>query len=75
MVVAPDKVSHFLAGAAITAIVTLYTGVPLWGVLACIIAGVGKELYDLTGRGTPDIMDAVATVLGAVVILPYIIIT
>ena len=31
MVVAPDKVSHFLAGAAITAIVTLYTGVPFWG--------------------------------------------
>lgn len=65
-----DKQAHFLAGAAIAATLALYTGLPLWGILACIVAGVGKELYDLTGRGTPDVMDALATIAGSVVVLP-----
>ena len=67
-----DKQAHFWAGAAIAASVTLYTN-PLIGLAACIVAGVGKELRDATGRGTPDIWDAVATVAGAVVILPLFI--
>ena len=64
-----DKQAHFLAGAAIASSVTLYTN-PLIGLAACIAAGVGKELRDATGRGTPDIWDAVATVAGSVVLLP-----
>ena len=67
-----DKQAHFWAGAAIAASVTLYTN-PFIGLLACIAAGVGKELRDATGRGTPDVWDAVATVAGSVVILPLLI--
>ncbi len=67
-----DKQAHFWAGAAIAASVTLYTN-PFLGLLACIVAGVGKELRDATGRGTPDVWDAVATVAGSVVILPLLI--
>ncbi len=67
-----DKQAHFWAGAAIAASVTLYTN-PLIGLAACIVVGIGKELRDATGRGTPDVWDAVATVAGAVVILPLLI--
>ena len=65
-----DKQAHFLAGAAIAASVTLYSA-PHWGFFACCVAAVGKEIYDATGRGTPDKWDAVATIVGSVVILPY----
>jgi len=64
-----DKQAHFWAGAAIAASVTLYAG-PLFGLAACVLAGAGKEVYDATGRGTPDVWDFVATAAGAVVILP-----
>tara|TARA_R110000850_G_C9826838_1_gene452953 strand:- start:651 stop:884 length:234 start_codon:yes stop_codon:yes gene_type:complete len=67
-----DKQAHFWAGAAIAASVTLYTN-PLIGLAACIVVSIGKELRDATGRGTPDVWDAVATVAGAVVILPLLI--
>lgn len=30
------------------------------------LAGIGKELYDLTGRGDPTVPDAVATSLGSI---------
>ena len=65
-----DKQAHFLAGAAIAASVTLYSA-PHWGFFACCVAAVGKEIYYATGRGTPDKWDAVATIVGSVVILPY----
>ena len=67
-----DKQAHFLAGAATAASVTLYTA-PLWGFLACCVVAVGKETWDATGRGTPDKWDAIVTVLGSVVILPYLV--
>jgi len=66
-----DKQAHFLAGAAIASTVSLY-GYPLVGLLLCVVAAVGKELYDATGRGTPDVWDAVVTILGGTVVLPYI---
>ena len=66
-----DKQAHFLAGAAIASTVSLY-GYPLVGLLLCVVAAVGKEIYDATGRGTPDVWDAVVTILGGTVVLPYI---
>ena len=66
-----DKQAHFLAGAAIAASVTLYLG-PLLGIIACVITALTKELYDATGRGTPDIWDFIATVSGCVVLLPLL---
>lgn len=73
MKIAPDKISHFLAGAAIAASVTLYAD-PVSGFIMCCLAAVGKELYDATGRGTPDKWDAIATILGSVVILPLFVV-
>jgi len=72
VIIAIDKKAHFLAGAAIAASVALYS-TPLIGVSACLIIGAGKELYDMTGRGTPDIWDFIATACGSVVVLPLIV--
>ena len=61
-----DKKKHFVAGFAITAVVSLFFGY-IVGAIASVIAAAGKELYDkATGKGTPEILDFVATVLGAV---------
>jgi len=39
-------------------------------VFGVIFAAIGKELYDLLSkRGTPEIMDAVATILGGAVVV------
>ena len=67
-----DKQAHFFAGAAIASTITLYGDNAMWGLGACVVAAIGKELYDATGRGTPDVWDAVATVLGGAVVLPLI---
>jgi len=67
-----DKQAHFFAGATIASTVTLYGGSAVWGLGACVVAAIGKELYDASGRGTPDVWDAVATVLGGAVVLPLI---
>ena len=69
-----DKQAHFLAGAAIASTVTLYAN-PVLGLVLCVVAAVGKELYDATGRGTPDVWDAVVTILGGTVVLPYILLS
>jgi hypothetical protein len=37
-----------------------------------VVAAIGKELYDASGRGAPDVWDAVATALGGAVVLPLI---
>jgi len=60
-----DKQAHFLAGLAIMLGVSLFGGWVL-GLAAAVVAGIGKEVYDMTGRGTPDYMDAIATSLGGV---------
>ena len=60
-----DKQAHFLAGLAIMLGVSLFGGWVL-GLAAAVVAGIGKEVYDMTGRGTPDYMDAIATGLGGV---------
>ena len=59
-----DKKKHFVAGFAITAIVSLFFGYII-GVIVAVIAA-GKELYDkVTGTGTPEVLDFVATIVGA----------
>lgn len=64
--IALDKQAHFWAGAAIASTVTLYS-TPLTGLGVAAIAALGKELFDLSGRGTPDIKDFLCTVAGAIV--------
>lgn len=61
----PDKVLHFAAGAVVASAAYAVTG-SLWGaVLAAALAGAAKEAYDATGRGTVDLWDFIATVVGA----------
>ena len=67
-----DKQAHFFAGAAIASTIALYSGDAVWGLGACVVAAIGKELYDASGRGTPDVWDFVATALGGAVVLPLI---
>lgn len=67
--IAFDKQAHFWAGAAIAASVALYIN-PAYGLVTGVLAGAAKELYDRTGRGTPDFKDFLATALGATVVLP-----
>lgn len=64
-----DKQAHFWAGAAVAASVALYIN-PAYGLVTGVLAGAAKELYDRTGRGTPDFKDFLATALGATVVLP-----
>jgi hypothetical protein len=62
-----DKQAHFWAGAAIAASVTLYVGNPIYGMMAGVFAGLAKELRDLSGHGTPDYKDFLATAAGAII--------
>ena len=63
-----DEVLHFVAGALIAAFASYLFGAMTGFVLAVAI-GAGKELhaYLRPETNTPDVLDFVATVLGAVV--------
>lgn len=61
-----DKKLHFIAGLAL-ALVISFAITPLVGFIAASACGVGKELYDMTGRGTPEWMDLWYTVAGGTV--------
>lgn len=61
-----DKDRHALAGAAIATATAAATGSDRAGLAAGIVAGVGKELADMRGRGhTASWKDAAVTVAGA----------
>jgi hypothetical protein len=63
----PDKCGHFIAGLLIYA--PLHFIDPVVGLIGAAVAAVGKEVYDYLHRGnhTPDVWDAVATMLGGLV--------
>lgn len=66
MSIPTDKKKHFFAGFAITAVVSLFFGYII-GAVAAILAGAGKEAYDkVTGKGTPEVLDFVATAAWAI---------
>lgn len=65
-----DKRAHFLAGAATASTAALY-GMPPGGALALVVGiAAAKEVWDGFGHGTPEVADFIATVLGAIVLLP-----
>lgn len=64
---ATDKRAHFLAGAAVSGVVTDYTGSKVKGCLAGLGVGILKEVYDNKRHGQPDAMDALATGAGCTV--------
>ena len=63
-----DKQLHFYSGGMLAGLLMpLSVQLAVFGV---IFAAIGKELYDLLSkRGTPEIMDAVATILGGAVVV------
>jgi len=72
---AEDKKKHLVVGLMIAAAVfvaCLVAGIPASGELAfaaAVLAGIGKEAYDATGRGNVELMDALATAAGG---LPFL---
>lgn len=69
-VIAPDKANHFVYGATVAALGGLHSVAA--GAVACVVVAVAKELHDRKTRtGTPELADALWTVLGgAVALLP-----
>lgn len=65
-----DKITHALAGAAIAAALLPWGVIP--ALLAVVVAAVGKELWDAQGHGTPDVYDAMATVIGGVLMASWL---
>lgn len=65
--IAPDKVAHFAGGVLIFAALSWFS--ILAAFIAVVVAAVGKEIYDSRHKDvhTPDVWDAVATILGGVV--------
>ena len=65
MSVPKDKVMHFCAGLALSMLAgLLYT--PFWGLATAAVVGALKEIiWDwLLKKGTPELLDFAATVLG-----------
>ena len=57
-----DKLVHFLCGLVIALTVGLYTA-PCIGLIAAVLAGVAKEIYDIKGTKF-NILDFVYTSFG-----------
>lgn len=68
--IALDKITHTLAGAAIAAALMPWGVIP--ALLAVAVAAVGKEVWDAHGHGTPDRIDALATVIGGVIMASWL---
>ena len=66
MKIADDKKLHFLAGVIICVLVALIFKSPMYGLIASVIAGIGKEIYDYYDYGKFDFADALATFVGGI---------
>lgn len=65
--IAKDKVYHFLAGAFI-ALCLIWVNITLALVVVGVVA-FGKEIYDKYYGGTPEVADAVWTIIGGIVMV------
>jgi VanZ family protein len=67
-----DKANHFVYGAVITSLLTCFHDVSV-GIIVCAVIALLKEFYDsMHPSHRPEIKDAVATILGGLVVaLPY----
>lgn len=63
------KLAHCLVGAVILFSFSTFGIVPAF--CAVMFAATAKELYDHTGRGTPELLDAVATLAGGAALLGW----
>ena len=59
-----DKANHFIYGLGLF-IALAFAHDPIFALALVVAVGIVKEVYDkVTGTGTPDVWDAVATSLG-----------
>lgn len=65
----PDKIQHIDAGLSIVATAKGLGANDLQALCLSALAGGAKELFDLSGYGTPDPWDAGATALGGIAAL------
>lgn len=66
MFIPDDKKKYFMAGVVIAALFSMIAGY-VCGFLAAITAVAFKETYDkLRGKGTPELLDFIATAAGAI---------
>jgi hypothetical protein len=60
-----DKANHFIAGTLIYVLSAIIFS-PFIAIIPVIVIGLGKEVYDyITKKGTPDVIDFLFTILGA----------
>jgi hypothetical protein len=66
-----DKQAHFWAGMAIASACVAYSTAPWAAFVFTVMVAAGKEVWDkVSGTGTMDFWDFVATALGAAAVLP-----
>ena len=65
-----DKQLHLLVGCTVAG--AMHPFGLLAAVLALLIVGVGKEVYDHFGNGTVDVYDAIATFAGGAAMLGWL---
>jgi hypothetical protein len=67
-----DKKLHMIVGFIISLSAIFIPA--MWALFAVIVIGAFKEIYDkLSGKGTPEVLDFVATVAGGLpVIMAYL---
>ena len=61
-----DKKYHFIAGVIVCILVSLIFKNPMYGLIASVIAGIGKEIWDYFDYGKFDFADALATWVGGI---------
>ena len=64
-----DKLYHFIAGLMIMAVLGVMFGLGAWAIIAVVIAAVAKEIIDYKAYGLFDIKDALATIIGGIVLM------
>lgn len=62
-----DKINHFVVGQAV-ALVLLLIGWEI-SLMAVVLIAISKEVWDNQGNGNVEFLDALATVLGGIVIV------
>lgn len=62
-----DKINHFVAGQAV-ALVLLLIGWEI-SLMVVVLVAISKEAWDSQVNGTVELLDALATILGGIVIV------
>lgn len=64
-----DKANHFIAGTLTYCLASLFL-TPMVALIPVVIIGVAKEVYDkCSKKGTPDVVDFIYTIAGALPVL------